>query len=276
MFIHRFPAVLTGILGTSFMVLILFWVFGLHTVIVNPGHELVINDKPYMFGHSGVRDEPIKEGRKWLFVTSTAQDVVMLPQSTSIVVDDFSSKNNILLDFETTIQWRILDSVLLAKNFGVENWLQNNLKNQYLAIVRDVVKQYTMEQMMSDPTTAASVDNEVTTRVRELVTMEKLPILVMNVSLGRAKPNEKVLMQMNETAQQEQRLRTLTAATLAEGQRALEQAAKASADNAYRNAMQMSPEQYLQMEYIHRFSEACKTSTCVIGQPGMGLTLSNK
>lgn len=95
----------------------------------------------------------------------------------------------------------------------------------------------------------------------------------MNISLGRAKPNNDVLEQMNKTAAEQQRERTMIAATAAEKQREQEQKAKAAADNAYRNAMAMSPEQFIQLEYIRRMSEACSKSTCVIGQPGIALSI---
>ena len=266
-------AVLTAV---TLVVFAIMWLFFMHSEVVEPGHELVVNDKPYLFGHDGVREKPIREGRVWLFFTSSAEPVRMTPQSTTIAIDDFSSKNNILLDFSTTIQWRVSDSVMLVKNFGVKDWFNNNLHNQYLAIVRDSVKKRTMEEMMSDSNTAAQVDDEVTAAVRKLVTDEKLPIVILNVSLGRAKPNPNVLSQMNETAQQEQRKKSLFAATDAEKQREAEQIAKARADNAYRNAMSLSPEQFIQLEAIKRFSEACEKSTCVIGQPGVGLNLNHK
>lgn len=270
-------SILGGVIaGLAIFIGISVWAFFMHTEVVEPGHQLVINDKPYFYGHDGVRPEPITEGRILLFNTSSAEVVRMTPQSTTIVIDDFSSKNNILLDFGTTVQWRVANSVTLVKNFGVKDWFNNNLHNQYLAIVRDAVKKRTMEEMMSDPTAAAEVDNEVTAGVRKLVADEKLPVVILNVSLGRAKPNPNVLAQMNETAQQEQRKKSLFAATDAEKQRELEQTAKARADNAYRNAMSLSPEQFIQLEAIKRFSEACEKSTCVIGQPGVGLNLGHK
>lgn len=272
----KLAAIIASVLSVVALgIVFLTWALFMHTEVVEPGHELVVNDKPYFFGHDGVRPEPIREGRILLFNTSSAEMVRMTPQSTSIGIDDFSSKNNILLDFETTVQWRVADSVVLVNKFGVKDWLKNNLHNQYLAIVRDSVKRRTMEAMMSDPDTAAQVDAEVTEEIRKLVAEEKLPIIVMNVSLGRAKPNEKVLLQMNETAQQEQRQKSLVAATAAENEREKEQIAKARADNAYRNAMSLSPEQFIQLEAIKRYSEACSKSTCVIGQPGVGLMMGN-
>ena len=130
-----------------------------------------------------------------------------------------------------------------------------------------------MTEMMSDPNVAQQVDDQVTNKIRELVKEQKLPIEIMNISLGRAKPNDDVLVQMNKTAAEQQRERTMIAATAAEKQREQEQKAKAAADNAYRNAMAMSPEQFIQLEYIRRMSEACAKSTCVIGQPGIALSI---
>lgn len=63
---------------------------------------------------------------------------------------------------------------------------------------------------------------------------------------GKAKPNDNVLAQMNNTA--------------AEQQRKLEQEAKADADNAYRNKMGLSPELYLARQLAEIQAEACKAA----------------
>ena len=263
-------AFLATVISTLFIGM---WAFFMHTETVEPGHHLVINDKPYFFGHDGVRTTPITEGRILLFNTSSAESVRMTPQSQSIKADDFSSADNVLLDFETTIQWKVTDAVKLVKEFGAADWIANNLKNQYLAIVRDAVKKKAMSKMMSDSETARIVDDEVTKEVRKLVTDGGLPVIIISISLGRARPNQEVVLQINETAAQQQREKTLVAAAAAEKQRRLEQIEKANADNAYRNAMQLTPDMFIQLEAIKRFSEACKTSTCVIGTPGVPVTL---
>lgn len=87
----------------------------------------------------------------------------------------------------------------------------------------------------------------------------------MNVTLGRARPNDNVLAQMNETAAQQQRVNTLAAAVEAEKERQKEQEAKASADNAYRNKMGLSPEQYLVREIAELNANACqKAQSCIM------------
>lgn len=256
-----------GVAVAAMSCLFLVWLFFMHTEVVEPGTELVINDKPYFFGHEGVRPEPIREGRKLLFITSSATQVVKTPLSEQIAFDDYSSRDNILLDFHTTIQYRVTDSVTLVRDFGAD-WLKNNVLLQYASIVREEVKKHTMTDMMSDPNTATTIDRVVTDQLKQLVRDSKLPIEVLNVSLGRAKPNSNVLEQMNQTAAQQQRKKTLVEATAAEEQREKEQIAKARADNAYRNAMNLSPEQFVQLETVKRYSEACAKSTCVVDATG--------
>ena len=247
------------------------WLFFMTSISVEPGQERVIVDKPYFFGHEGVRPEPMKDGRMLVFKTSSSYPVIMTPQSVHVAFDDLSSADNILLDFESTIQYQFTDSVDLIKNFG-EGWFKNNIERQYMSLVRDVVKTKTMSAMMSDVATAADVDAHITAALQKLVTESKLPLRVIGVSLGRAKPNKNVLEQMNETAAQQQRLKTLVQAEAAEIQRAKEQTAKAAADNAYRNAIGLSPEQFVQLEKIKRYSAACEKAgnVCVIDAAGHG------
>lgn len=236
----------------------------LHTETVEPGHHGVIVDKPYTFGHEGVRDQPLTDGRIMLFRTSSLIPIVMTPQTIPVKFDDLSSADNILLDFEAGIQYQFTDAVVLVRKFG-KDWFRNNIEQPFRQVVRDAVKKKTMTQMMSDVQAAADVDKEITDALTKMIVELKLPVRIANVSLGRAKPNDNVLAQMNETAAQQQRQKTLVAATAAEGDREKEQIAKAKADNAYRNAMGLSPDMFIKLEEIKRFSEACmKGNTCVV------------
>lgn len=263
----NFAAFLTMILaavvivGGSFFT----WLFFMHTEVVEPGHELVINDKPYFFGHEGVRKETVKEGRILLFATSTAQSINMQPASKPVAIDDFSSSDNILLDFETTIQFRYTNAVDLVVNFGSQ-WFENNIQRQYLAIVRDAVKKYTMTQMMSDQQTATDMDAYITAELQQLVVSSKLPIEILGVSLGRAKPNGTVLNQMNDTAAQQQREKTMIAAKKAEEARKQAEGARADADNEYRNKIGLNPNQFIELEKAKLYATACASqgNTCIV------------
>lgn len=275
-------AAVRATIGALIVVLIviigLTWGLLMHTVTVEPGRHAVIVDKPYFFGHEGVRREPLREGRLLLWKTSTSYVVPVTNQSVTIAFDDFSSKDNYLLDFQTTIQLRILDAVDMVENFG-EQWFDNNVRMQYASIVREAVKTRDMPEMMSNVAAAKAMDDTVTKDLQALVKEAKLPVLILGVSLGRAKPNETVLSQMNETAAQEQRQKTLVKAEAAELQRKKEQTAKAAADNAYRNEMGLNPEQFVQLEQIKRYAEACAAAQhCVVasGQTPVILPASAK
>lgn len=246
-----------------------------HSVTVTPGNEVVLIDQPYFFGHEGVRPLTLKSGRELVWDTTKTEEVAVVPQSITVNFDDISSKDNILLDFSTTVQYQIIDPAALLTNYG-SGWFDNNVRNQYSMIVRQAVKAQEMGKLMSDPATATSVDQTVTDQVRVAISAAKLPIRILDVTLGRAKPNDNVLQQMNQTAAEQQRQKTLVAATIAEQQRQKSEEARAIADNAYRNAMQMNPEQFVRLQEAKLYSDACQHSEHCVITSGQGPTVFTK
>lgn len=241
---------------------------GCTVVTPEPGQEAVLVDQPYFLGHGGVRPKPVPTGRSITWGSTTAIYVDMTPQTVHVAFNDYSSADNILLDFDTAIQYRVTDPVKLIRDFGGQ-WFKNNVASQYSAIVREAVKTKTMTDMMSNVGAAAELDRQVTGQIRQLIAASGLPIQVLDVTLGRAVPNANVLEQMNETAAQQQRLRTLDAAKLAEDARKAEQVSKAAADDAYRQKMGLSVEGYLQLQIAQIQADACKAAKqCVIAPPG--------
>ena len=263
----------TALGGLAIMALVLWgvtWLLFMKSVTVTPGNEVVFIDQPYFVGHQGVRKETLKEGREFVWVTTKTAEVPVVPQSIEVTFDDISSRDNILLDFSTTIQYQITSPAELIEKFGAD-WFKNNVLSQYSTIVRQAVKTQEMGDLMSNPQTATTVDQSVTEQFVKLVSETKLPIRVLNITLGRAKPNENVLKQMNETAAEQQRNKTLVASTVAEQQREKSETARAKADNAYRDAMQMSPNQFVQLQIAKLYSDACKGAAhCFISPSGQG------
>jgi regulator of protease activity HflC (stomatin/prohibitin superfamily) len=259
--------IVLGVLATA---AIITWAGFTHAIIVEPGHHAVLIDKPQFLGSEGVRAEPLKEGRKLVWDTTTHVLVRMQPQSFSVKFDDLMTSDNTPLDFESSIQYRVTDAVKLVDRFGLDGWFTNNVEPQYRTLVRLAVKKHTMPMIMSDVPTAQTIDDEVTAGLQKLIKDSGLPIQLDGVSLGRASPNEGLMAQMNETAAQQQRKKTLVEAEAAEIQRKKEQIAKAAADNAYRNEMQLSPDQFVQLEAVKRYSDACSKagSTCLISVGG--------
>jgi hypothetical protein len=76
------------------------------------------------------------------------------------------------------------------------------------------------------------------------------------MTVGKANPPDAVKNQRIETATQEQRIQTEKQKT-AEDQRQQAESSRANADNAYREAMHLSPEQFIQLETIKMQQEVC-------------------
>ena len=132
--------------------------------VVSPevGQEAVLVDRPWIFGKGGVRLDDIRTtGLSYSWLSTEAIYVDTTPQTIKVAFNDYSSSDNILLDFETAIQFRITNSPRLLSTKGPQ-WFENNIRSQYAAIVRDQVKRHDMTSMMSKPETAAAIDAAVT------------------------------------------------------------------------------------------------------------------
>lgn len=103
-------------------------VAGCTVVKVDPGQEAVLIDRPRLFGEGGIRDETIKPGLAYTWLTTDAIVVDVSPQVLAVAFDDFSSSDNILLDFETTIQYRVTNAPRLLRRFGPD-WFKNNIRS---------------------------------------------------------------------------------------------------------------------------------------------------
>jgi len=95
------------------------------------------------------------------------------------------------------------------------------------------------------------------------------------MTVGRANPPDAIKNQRVETAAQEQRVQTEKQIKLAEDQRKAAEEARAAADNDYRQALGLSPEQFVQLEQIKMQREVCTHSTCTFIQNGGAMPAFN-
>jgi len=254
---------------------------GCTIVSVDEGEEAVLIDKPWFTpGPGGARNETVKPGLELTYFSTQVRKFRTTPQVVKVQIQDFSSSDNILLDFETVIQYRIKSGPQLLRKFGNfdppggagamgPEWFENNVRAQYIALVREEVKKHTMKEMMSSSEVAGQVDDSITTAIQKHIATAGLPIEILGISLGRAQPNPEVLTQMNLTAAEQQRKLTLEASTAAEEQRKLEQEKKAEADSAYRTKLNLSMDDYVTIRVAQLQVEACKEAKeCVIAPPG--------
>lgn len=245
------------------------FIFLMESVAPDPGTEIVLIDRPFMMGHEGVRPETIKQGREYIWVTTKSYTVQVVPITYHVNFNDLSTKDGNMLDFETSVQLQITNPIEMVTKFGPD-WFKNNVQSQYINIVRDVVKTATMSEILYDSEMSKNVDIAIKEQLEAKMKKDGVPVLVMSTLLGRGLPNPDVLKQINETAAARQRQMTITASTAAEDLRKTNEEKRASADNAYRNAMGLNPEQFVQLEQIKGTIEACKVakSCTLITNPG--------
>jgi regulator of protease activity HflC (stomatin/prohibitin superfamily) len=239
------------------MVLVVpFLLLACDSVAPSPGEEIVLVKKPYIFGRGGIEPQPVRAGRVFIAPSTDEIAVNVYPTTIKEAFTDLMSSDQQPLDFDTAIQVQVTSSVDLVRNFGLE-WYQNKVAPQYRSIVRQSVRRRTMTEMTLNPAAIEATDREVFDVLSRYMREQKLPVRLIDVTLGRANPPEEIKQQRIATATQKARQETEKERKLAEDQRAAAEESRARADNAYRTAMQLSPEQFLQLESIKMQREVC-------------------
>jgi len=241
------------------------------------GHEAVWVMKPWIFGHGGVSPEPVKTGREYGALSSTPIEVDMLPQRVDMEFDDMMTASGVPVGFHVVVTFHVTDSVLLVSKFGADRddrglwgFWERIIDQPVRTAVRDAVKKREMQAMAISQTAADDVGREVRAATLEIVKASGVPILVSDLNVGRVNPPDAIKNQRIATAEQEQRAITEQQRKLAEDQRKEAEKSRAAADNAFREAMQMSPDQYLRLETIKMQQEVCGehgkgTCTFIVG-----------
>lgn len=237
---------------------------GLGCVYVSPdaGEEAVLIDKPYVIGHGGMRVEPVKTGRSIEWFSTNVVYVNMQPAQFSEHFDDLMSLDGVPLDFDAVIRMQVKDSIDLIKNFG-EKWYDNNMKAEFRNRVRQAVRKHGMNETAISTKAIEEIDNEVSTSIVKYIEDSKLPVRLIQVTVGKANPPDMIKSQRIETAAQQQRKLTEEQKKIAEDSRKEAEISRASADNSYRNAMGLSPDQFLKLESIKMQKEVCSSGKCV-------------
>ena len=228
--------------------------------LVNPdvGHEAVLVQKPWIFGHGGVDPVPVRTGLTFAALSTSAIDVNMQPVQYEQKFVDLMSSDGVPLDFDTTIALQVTDSVDLIKRFG-PNWYENNVEREFANTVRQAVRTHGMNEMAISTTAIDDVDAQVGNHLSEYLKQINMPVRLIRVTVGRANPPDSVKNQRVETAQQEQRVQTEQQTKLAEDARRAAEQSRAEADNAYRNALGLNPEQFIELQRINMQLKVCGT-----------------
>jgi regulator of protease activity HflC (stomatin/prohibitin superfamily) len=238
------------------------------------GHEVVLIEKPLFFGHGGVNPEPVKTGRTFTAVTTQGVDVSMQPRRFEANLPDTMTSDGVPISFHAIITLQVINSVDLVKNFG-QNWYENNIEQPFGQFVRQAVRKHGMNETAISTTALDAIDEEIHDNLTQFIKEKQIPVRLITMTVGRANPPDAIKSQRIETAAQEQRVQTEKQIKLAEDQRKAAEESRAAADNAYRQAIGLSPEQYVQLKHIEMEMKVCGEGRCTFIDNGAGVPTFN-
>ena len=221
-----------------------------HGVEPPAGHEAVLIKFPWFFGSEGVVEEPVKTGLTWCVFSTDAVIYKVIPEKHQVDMDDLVTDNNTPVDIHSVIITQIIPgkSPILHSNYGPE-WFETNLYNFYCNRVRDYVSQHTFFDLMSNRAILNEIDNkllkEMQDFVAELSKDKEFPVMIKQVTIGKAIPNKEQLDEMNNTARQIQAKETEARRAEAQEAREIAEVKKARADRAYIKELGISVDQYI-------------------------------
>lgn len=255
----------------SWMILVLpIVLMGCHSITPDAGEEAVLVRKPWIFGHGGVDSDPVKTGRRYAALSTNAIIVDVRPVQYKAHAEDLMSLDGVPLDFDCVIRLKVTDSVKLIEKFGV-NWYPMNIESEFMNRLRQAVRKHGMNEVAINTKAIEDIDAEVSEAMISHVAAAGIPVELIQVTVGRANPPDSIKDQRIATATQQQRQLTEHERKLAEDVRKAAEESRAAADNAYREALHLSPEQFLQMETINMQKDVCAKGNCtfVAGVPGL-------
>jgi len=234
---------------------------GCGMVAPDAGQEAVLVQKPYFFGHGGVVDEPITTGRSFIALSTQEIYVDVKPVQWDIPFNDLMTKDGVPIHFDAAAVVQVTDSVKLIERFGT-NWFANNLETVIRNKVRQAVRKHGMNEVAIDTVAIDAVDAEVASGVRDYLKASGLPVRLVRFTVGKANPPDSIKTQRVATAREEQRQKTEDMSQKAEVARKAAEQARAEADNAYRQQMSLSPEQFVKLQEISMIEKVCVNGGC--------------
>lgn len=247
-------------------------------VPIEPGHEGVVVEKPFFFGHGGVEPVPTSTGRIAVAPTTEVVEVDIRPIQYSEHFDIISAENA-PVSFDAFLIANAIEGrtpELIAK-FG-PHWYVNNVKEAFRTFVREEVQKYPLFQLTTDPGTRARLQDAVEQEVKtKLVAKQNIPILVNRIVIGSILPPKTVLDQTVQTIVQEQRKITMQEFQKAEEAREKAERARGIADRAYREHLGLTAIEFVDLRRIEVQKEivghAPANLTVIMGMERVGINL---
>jgi ribosomal protein L19E len=248
----------SGIVGAIVIIALL---SGCSRVKPAAGEEAVLTKQPMFFGHGGVDPTPVTVGSTYVAWTTSAFMVDMKPLQFEVSFNDLMSKDGIPLHFDSVMRLKITNSVDLIKRFGPD-WYNTNVKSEFSNRVRQAVRKHGMNEVAIDTTAIDAIDAEVTQQMISYIKSSGMPLALIKITVGKASPPPAIRDQRIRTASEQQRQITEDNTRNAEDHRKAAEQARANADNAYRLQMNLTPEQFVELERIKMMRETCDNGKC--------------
>ena len=258
-------------------------VFGLMTlgtgcVAIEAGHEGVLVEQPFFFGHGGVDPVPTKTGRVMVAPTTKVVDVDIRPIQYSEHFDIISAENA-PVSFDAFLIANVIEgkSPELISKYG-PNWYANNAKEAFRTFVREEVQKYPLFQLTTDPTTRQKLQDAIAKEVQtKLIEKQGIPVRLNRVVVGSILPPKGVVEQTTQTIIQEQRKITMVEFQKAEESREKAEKQRGIADRAYRESLGLTAPEFVDLRRIEVQKEIVQHSpsalTVIMGLERVGINM---
>lgn len=226
-----------------------------HGVAPDADEEAVLIDYPWFFGHGGVQDDAVTSGLTWCWWSTSSEKFKIVPFKHQVDMDDLFSDDNTPLDFHTIIITQIQKgkSPILLQNYGAD-WFNTNIYNYYCNLVRDHISQHSPFDLMSNRAILNDIDAKVLKQMQNYVAQlskeKEFPVVVKQVTIGKASPNKEQLEEMNKTAKAVQAKQTQERQVEVELAREKAERQRAKADKAYREELGLSTQDFISLKWI--------------------------
>jgi len=220
---------------------------------VDAGEEGVLIYKPWIFGHGGVDQTPVKTGLVWTVWSTSVERVYVKPFNKDEVFDDLVTSDNNPVDFKIHLTFKHIEgkTPILVEKFGLEGlWYKNKVREPLRNSVRNFTKNHKMFEMTTNGAITDKLEKQVTEEVRTFLIKEGIPTELVKATVGKVMPPQAVIDSTIQTAVQKQNVKTQQERVKAEESREKAEKASANADKAYMKAIGMNPNQYLEMKKL--------------------------
>ncbi|MFO0729395.1 MAG: SPFH domain-containing protein [Nitrospiraceae bacterium] len=247
-------------------------------IAIEAGHEGVLIEQPFFFGHGGVDPVPAKTGRVVVAPTTKVVSVDVRPVQYSEHFDIISAENA-PVSFDAFLIANVMEgrSPDLISRYGA-NWYQNNVKEAFRTFVREEVQKYPLFQLTTDPTTRTKLQDAIAREVMtKLIDKQNLPVRLNRVVVGSILPPKGVVEQTTQTIVQEQRRITMVEFQKAEEAREKAERQRGIADRAYRESLGLTAPEFVDLRRIEVQKEIVQHSpnalTVIMGLERIGINM---